>query len=535
MSTDPSNETAQSGPPPDSAQPDLTGRERMVWNVLTSWAAHFVYVVAGFVMPRLIDGYLGQDALGVWDFAWALVVYFALIQGGIVSSVNRYVAMHRAAGDAAGVNRAVSSVTCILVVMGAIVLVLTVAAAVAVPRLFSDRLGAHAGDAGWVILWLGLALVAEVVFSGFGGVLTGCHRWDLHNAIYAGTYAITVAGMIAVLLSGGGLPQLALVTFGGELGGRLTRCFVAYRVCPGLRLRLGYVRWSVAWSMLTFGGKSFVPQVGDLLQNQTISILILAYLGPAALALYSRPRALVRHVQALVTKFSRVLTPTASSLQAMGQLEELRELLVKGTRYGAYIALPMVLGLTVLGGPLLELWMGPRYTQGAWVLAVLAVGHLAMLGQRPVLSVLKGMNAHGLPGVANLLAAIASIALGILALGPLRLGLVAAALAVTVPLTIANGLYVPVYACRRLDLPLVRYVFESLRGPILCGIPFGGCLVAARVIYADRPFVALAVGTAVGAVVLAGLYWCFVLPASLKRTLIGLVRPKRLAAAAKSA
>ena len=89
---------------------DLTGRDRMVWNVLTSWAGHMVFVIAGFIMPRMIDRHIGQTSLGIWDFSWSLVNYFGLAGLGIGSSVNRYVAKYRAVNDIEGLRKAVSSV-----------------------------------------------------------------------------------------------------------------------------------------------------------------------------------------------------------------------------------------------------------------------------------------------------------------------------------------------------------------------------------------------------------------------------------------
>ncbi|MHC5062326.1 MAG: hypothetical protein ACYTFK_14830, partial [Planctomycetota bacterium] len=50
---------------------DLTGRDRLVSNVIFNWAAYSVFIVAGFIMPRLIDRRLGQELLGIWDFAWS--------------------------------------------------------------------------------------------------------------------------------------------------------------------------------------------------------------------------------------------------------------------------------------------------------------------------------------------------------------------------------------------------------------------------------------------------------------------------------
>ena len=64
---------------------DLTGRSRLIRNVGASYVSHFVFMAFGFIMPRLIDGYAGQTALGVWDFGWAFVSYLGLAMLGIPS------------------------------------------------------------------------------------------------------------------------------------------------------------------------------------------------------------------------------------------------------------------------------------------------------------------------------------------------------------------------------------------------------------------------------------------------------------------
>mgnify|MGYP001608045093 FL=1 len=104
---------------------DLTGRDRLLSNVLFSWGSYLVFVVAGFVMPRMIDRHLGQVTLGIWDFCWSLVSYLNLAGLGIGSSVNRYVAKYRAANDIDKLRKAVSSVMCIQLIVAAVVLIIT--------------------------------------------------------------------------------------------------------------------------------------------------------------------------------------------------------------------------------------------------------------------------------------------------------------------------------------------------------------------------------------------------------------------------
>lgn len=495
----------------------------MTWNVLASWAGHLVFVIAGFILPRLIDQRIGQESLGVWDYCWSLVSYFGLVQMGLGPSVDRFVARHRAVGNVEGVCQTVTTVLCAQVVTGMIVLVLTVAAAWATSTVFREPLGDLVVEARWVVLFLGAGLAVQQVCNVFAGVIQGCHRWDLYNGINSGFYAITVTGMIIALVVGGGLRGLAVASFCGTVLTELSRIVIAFRVCPELRIRRADARWSVLRQQLAFGGKTLVPSLARLLLNQTTSILVIGYLGPAALALYSRPLALVRHVRTFVGKFSYVLTPTVSSMQSTSQHAELASLFLKATRYGAFIALPMILMLVIMGGPLLRLWMGPNYAAGV-LIATLAIGFAASIVQQPIYSILAGMNAHGRVGLAQLLGSCCAVLLVVLALGPMQLGLIGTALAVTAPLTIVDGIYVPWYACRCLKMPPRQYIVNMTRGPLLAALPYALCLTIARVIFHEQPLLMLLCGGAIGGVVLGITYWHCALPPLLRRNLSRLLR-----------
>jgi len=490
---------------------ELTGRDRLVSNVVFSWVAHSVFIVSGFIMPRMIDRQLGQDLLGVWDFGWSLVSYFSLVQVGIGGSVNRYVAKYRVSGDISGVNRVVSSVFCFQSVAGLLIVGLAIAVSWLLPHLFGARLGENVLAAQRVVFLLGASLGIQISLASFIGVLTGCHRWELHNVVKSGWHVATVIGMIVALLQGKGLVALAMTNLVGLLLADLTRVILAHQICKGLRVRLSLVRWGTIRRMFVFGAKALIPSVSNLLLNQTTSILIVVYLGPSALALYARPRSLVRHLYTLVHKMAMTLTPIASSMQSVDNMEAIRDLLIKSVRYSLYMALPMVTVVVVFGGPILRLWMGPRYANDL-VPAILAIGYLTTISQIAVMMILVGINSHGRAGMAHLVASLCSVGLTVLALRYLRWGIVGAAVAVTFPLTIMNVVYLPSLICRRVELAVGGYLLSVAAGPVLHVFPFAVCLVTARIHFQSEPLVGLAWGGCGGAALLAAIYWRCVLP-----------------------
>jgi O-antigen/teichoic acid export membrane protein len=510
-----SDEQVPKGLEDEATRDDLSGQSRMAWNVAASWLGHSVFVIAGFFLPRIIDRNLGQVGLGIWDFGWSLVSYLGIAQVGVGSSVNRYVAKRRAEHDTAGLNRTVSSVMFIQAIIAVVVLVLTAIGTWLVPFLLDAQLESYVVDARRVVFLLGLGVTAQMAFNPFVGVITGCHRWDLHNAINAGMYAFTAVAMATVVSLKGGLGALAAVNLVGTVMAEVIRAVAAYRVCPELSLRWSSVSWAEARLLLTFGGKTVVATLAGILLYQTNSIQIVSVLGASALALYSRPMSLMRHTQTFVGKFAFVLTPTASSLHAEGRETALRDLLTESCRVCAYLSIPPLAFLAIMGDPILRLWMGPSYALGTLV-AVLALGHLPSIVHQPVWNILVGMNMHGRFAVASLVAGVLSVILCAVALGPLHAGLSGAALALTIPLILLNFVYTAAYACRVLHLSYWRHLIDVWRKPLACGLPFILCLLGVRWIFDGRPGLCFLVGMGAGGLVLGAVYWKWAIPPSAK-------------------
>jgi O-antigen/teichoic acid export membrane protein len=409
------------------------------------------------------------------------------------------------------------------------VLLLTAGLTWLLPIAFGARLGVGVDLARWTIALLGAAVAVQMAFNAFGGVLTGCHRWDIHNTINSAAYALILVGMIAALQLGGGLRALSVVYLAGTVVGEVTRMLFAYRICPELQVSPRLATWEDIKMLLSFGGKTVVDNMSRLVLAQANSLLVVSYLGPAALAVYARPGALARHADTLTNKFAFVLAPAASSLESTRQDAELRDLFIDATRFAVFLAMPVTVFLAIMGDPILQVWMGPRYGSGA-LMAVMALGCFLPLTQRPAGHVMIGLNAHGVVGWASFVVAWVGVAAAVFALGPLHAGLVGAALALVIPYSLGDGLFVMIYACRRVGVPLRHYCRNAFAAPLACAIPLAVGLGIVRVVCRQQPLLALAAGAAVSALVLAPLYWRFMLPESARATIAA--RLQRVAAPA---
>jgi hypothetical protein len=138
------------------------------------------------------------------------------------------------------------------------------------------------------------------------------------------------------------------------------------------------------------------------------------------------------------------------------------------------------------------------------------------MASQPAVSILTGMNKHGRIGLISLATAVSSAILGFLALAVWDAGLVGAALALTLPLTVASGVWIPLHFCRVMGVPFRRLLGVCLM-PVLWSIPLASCLIAARMLLGHSPLLALVLGAGTGGAVTAVAYWRHVVPHSLRR------------------
>ena len=502
---------------------DVSGRSRFARNVAFAWGGHLVNIAAGFIMPRLISDRLGQTTLGIWDFAWSLVGYFGIVQLGLGGSVQRYVARYRAREDWRGLSRSVSTIGLFLRIAGWLAFLFALVTAWWILPLFHQKLGQELNAVQLVVMILGAEIAVGLMFTTYGGILVGCHRWDIQNTLNAACDGATTVGMIVAVLLGGRLPSLALVHFLASAATDVIRWRIAHQVCPELKVNYRLANLQTWLEQARFSAKNLIPRIAGLLSNQSLSILITICLGPAALAIYSRPRNLVRQVQALAAKFGYILIPTASSLQAKADGANLRAIFSDSAFFLSSLLMPVAAALVIFGDSLIGLWMGKAYICGG-LMAIMALGSFAAWVQEPIWSILTGMNQHGKLALVRLAGAVCSATLVAIALVLFKWNLLAAAIGFVLPQAIVDGIITPQMACRRLSLPLRRYYWESLLKPLLCVTPYALCLLLARFTLNESAWYAAAFAL-LGMVVLASAYWRIILPVRLKRTIAGRLLP----------
>jgi O-antigen/teichoic acid export membrane protein len=191
-------------------------------------------------------------------------------------------------------------------------------------------------------------------------------------------------------------------------------------------------------------------------------------MGPAMLAILTRPQALLMHLQTMINKFSFVLTPTAGSLQGSGQTQELREFGIASMHAGWILAVLPSSYLFVLGDKVIDLWMGDGY--GHWrLMAILAAGSVIPMASSSAITILSGLNLHGRLAKLSTLFTLISLVLMIPIVYFYGWTLETAALITVVPISLGAGILAVVIGCGVLKISARDYFVRVVAKPIAVG------------------------------------------------------------------
>ncbi|MEA2407038.1 MAG: hypothetical protein QOE69_1157 [Thermoleophilaceae bacterium] len=118
-------------------------------------------------------------------------------------------------------------------------------------------------------------------------------------------------------------------------------------------------------------GWLLVIELSNLAMYASGRIVLGAYRTPTAVGLYEGPVRAHNLLYALGGALAVPTVPTASRYVAAGDERRLRELAVRGSRYTLALFVPLCVTLMVLAEPIIGVWLGERYAEGAAALTIL--------------------------------------------------------------------------------------------------------------------------------------------------------------------
>lgn len=353
----------------------MSETRKLFRNTVAQSAPVITTFVFSFVLAPIMLSRLGLAQFGVWAVTGALAQYARLLDLGITNSLSRFVALY----DAEGNRRAIEETVGIGLIAASAVGVVMVAAAIAAAPLVSDVVGVlNAGEMRLVLVCSAGVSVAYLLSAVVSAVPVGLRRMGPPNvAATGGNVANFIFSLVALLLSTE-LTSYALANLGAAVIGFLFAIVSLIWVWPRPYLkRPTFVR---ARGILSFGVKSQLVTLANLVNVQTDKLIIAAMLGPRTAGAYEIGNRMVQGVLSLGLLTLSALIPTATADIVKRGKQVIVEYFGRYTIRSLAIALPMFGALCVSVPYLLVAWLGETPPNSVEIVILLSVAFSVSMG-----------------------------------------------------------------------------------------------------------------------------------------------------------
>ncbi len=480
----------------------------IIRGAFSNWVSYAVTFLVAFFLSPFIVHHLGNVAYGVWVLVVSLISYLGLLDLGLRGAVTRYVAQHHAQNDHIESSRVVFGALWIRFWISCGILALSTILAFGLPKILEIPVELVL-PARWALLLIGANLAMTLSFGVFGAVLAALHRFDLLSAVSIGQSLGRAAGAVILLRAGHGIVALASWELSVGVAVCLATAALSLRTYPELRISLGRPGPALLKKLWSYSFYAFLLNTAVQVVYYTDNLVVGSFVSVAAVTFYAIGGSIIEYLRQLVSSLTVSFTPLASRIDAEGQRDHMKSLLIHGTRASLLIALPIEATLFFRGPTFIGLWMGEHYAAASGhVLQVLLIAQVFALANMTSGGIAYGMAKHKPVAIWACLEGAGNLALSMLLAH--KIGIMGVAWGTVIP-SLAIHLFVwPPYVCKLVGMPVWGYVFRAWLQPILAVLPFaGGCYLAEHYWMASGLIPFFAQIAALMPLFIAGVLLCF--------------------------
>src|SRR5687768_6405582 len=440
-------------------------------NVSVNYLVTGTELLIGIFMLPFNVAHLGQSAYGLWILVASVTIYFSMFDMGYGVAQVKFAAKYRAQGDTTALNEIASTMFCLFSGVGLFTVLLGILISFNLDRFFP--LTAEQVRTGQIVLLFITAYVAlGFPFSVFGGIVNGFQRQYLNGAVAFATAIIVAVVNVAVLLAGYGLPELVAATTGVRILSYLAYALNAYRVFPALRIRPKFFNRDRLREVTGFSVFILIIDLANKLNYSTDAIVIGAFMGTSAVAIWAVAQRLIEIVQRITDQLNAVLFPVVVDSSTVQRTDRLEKILVQVTRLSLGMVMPIATVLGLMARPLVMVWVGPQFSESVNVIYILSIVVALRVGNATSAVILKGSDLHKFLAIANLSMAVGNLVLSVLLVRVY--GLIGVAIGTLIPILVISMFVVFPAACRRVDLPVFTVARMSVWPAMWPAIVMGG-------------------------------------------------------------
>lgn len=430
-----------------------------------------------FFTPFLLQS-LGSGEYGVYRIIGSFIGSITILDLGIGSTVLRYISKYNAEKN----KDAMANFSAMALIQAAVLsFLMAVICAFFYTKLDSIYDQSLTSEELIQAKKLYSVFVLILIFSTFEkvtfGILSGCEQFILANGAKLFCIILKVVLAYGILNSWPNSLYLLFIDLGISVVVLLIHLFYINKRLQ-LKIRLIYWDNSVFKQSFNYTILMFLQSIAVQFNGNLDNLVIGAYIGSTAVAVYSIGLQLYNMYEQFAIAFSDLMLPTVSRQIAAGASREaLEDTVIKVGRLEFIMLSGALSGFLIIGREFIQLWLGNEYTFAWIVAALLMVPTTIPLIQNVCLAILRAENRMQFRTYAVCSMAIFNLAITVW--GVPRFGPIAACIGTVLGLIFANIIAMNVYYIRVVHLNIFR-IFKGVLSRIwLCCAGSAAVLIVA--------------------------------------------------------
>ncbi len=360
-------------------------------------------LLIGFVtLPFVIHG-LGTERFGILSLILVVFGYFSFLDMGLGRATIRFVADSIGRGDRGQIPQYVWTsvyIQSILAFGGTLILIL-------VTPLVSETIlkipGQYHAEVKTALTLMALSLPVIMVSTSFRGVLEGCQRFDIVNAVKIPASSANYLIPFISLFVWKSLIGIVVLLFAMRLLTLFIWIAFAFRQFPALRREMRFHREKFR-PLMSYGGWATVSSFISAILENLDRFVIGALISVQAVSYYSAPYEAVGRLGILPNSLLTALFPVFSMLKAGLAEDKIRDLFGRTLKYVLASIGILIVPIVLLSGFILRLWLGQEFAlRSGLVLQLIAGGFFFLSFSYVAFNLIQGIGRTDLTGKIHIL------------------------------------------------------------------------------------------------------------------------------------
>jgi O-antigen/teichoic acid export membrane protein len=339
---------------------ELKFGKRLAQNTISNYIAMVVRLITSIFLARILLIGLGLEFYGFWSLLWAGSMYSLLLDMGFGRSVEKYSAEASFSGNMEKFNSIVSTIAFGYCLMALIIVAAGFLISLNLEYIFKVTSGRDIRNIVYYkkVLALFTIGIAAVFPTGvFPTILMGLQRTYLRNYVLIVNKLVELVGVWYIFYAEYSLMTLIIFTSAINLLSNFAMAIMAFRLMPGLKFRLRYIKLRTIKYIADFSFFTYLLTICDMVIFRTDRVLLGMMLGFTSVGVYHIATKIPELISQASTQFQGNLAPIAAILHKAGDKHKLEYMMFHSTRITVFICTGVFAAVIPLVRPILYKWL----------------------------------------------------------------------------------------------------------------------------------------------------------------------------------